>query len=110
MGWVPSPQKTKHFSSLRGPGLSLCGVDVPTTPDGAVSLPREVRRRLRAAMHAASRGQVSPELRGLLAYGYSMTGKHAYAVAVPGTARKLVEGIARAMNEPVRPFVEAWLG
>jgi serine/threonine protein kinase len=110
MGWVPSPQKTKHFSSLRGPGLSLCGVDVPTTPDGAVSLPREVRRRLRAAMHAASRGQVSPELRGLLAYGYSMTGKHAYAVAVPGTARKLVEGIARAMNESVRPFVEAWLG
>ena len=110
MGWVISKNKIRHWSSLRGGPLALCGILVPGKRGGRLELPRETKRRIRAAMHASHNGTLTSSGRGILGYGYSILGKHALATALPGTAQRSLRELARTIaQDSVNEFLDGWL-
>jgi serine/threonine protein kinase len=108
--WTVSPAKVRHWSSLRGAALVLCGIVVPGTRDGDLTLPREAARTARAAFHRARKGDVTRVIRGTLAYAYAITGRHALVAALPGSVQKQVRVLARLLApKHTDAFVEGWL-
>jgi hypothetical protein len=108
--WTASPNKVRHWSSLRGAALVLCGVTVPGSVDGDLTLPREAARTVRAAFHRAKQGDVTRTIRGTLAYAYAMTGRHSLIAVLPGKVQKQVRALSRAVAPGFSSaFFEGWL-
>lgn len=76
-GWKPNRKKTRRWRRGAHP-LVIVGIRVPEQIGGALTFPRSVRRRVRAALHrvkaAAPVEHPDPRDAGLLAYAYAVTG------------------------------------
>jgi hypothetical protein len=57
-GWKAHPQKTRFWDARSGGVLTLCGVNVPSWSGGTLTLPKSIRRRVRALLHRS--GWASP--------------------------------------------------
>jgi hypothetical protein len=108
-GWHLAAEKTRRWRFADGATLTLCGVQVPAQWDSRAQLPRDVRRRVRAALHAVRSDEVSKQSLGLLAYAYAVTGDHRYAAAVSSDVRRDIAKLASALGEDEARFLEDWL-
>jgi hypothetical protein len=91
-----NPRKTQSTSKQHRRAL----VGLILTPEGKVSLGRETKRHLRAALYRESRSELSPEdrssLRGMLAYAWSVE---------PSFVRAMVQHYGAAVFEQLElPF------
>ena len=113
--WTPSEKKTRHWSSARGGPFVLCGVVVPTSSETPCGLPREVRRRVRSAIHSFGRsnGQRSisdgSAARGLLSYAYAITGDLRILANIPCRIQELLLEIASALPGATQTTTDAFL-
>lgn len=74
-GWAIASHKSRRWMSADRTPLVLCGVEVPLAIAGACRLPREARRRARAALHAMRQGgQYDARAHGQLAWAFGATG------------------------------------
>lgn len=105
MGWSPKTTKTRRWNANRGKPLILCGIVLPTHPDGPLRLPREVQRRLRAALHNLGSKKFSPSDSGLIAYAYAVTSDP----SLLAHGRRL-ENFAEAVVGPIlsASFLDLW--
>ncbi len=111
-GWHVTTSKVRHWSEARGGPLILCGVQVPETETGRLRLPRDVRRRVRSAVHQARMGRPPAEVRGLLAYAYGIVGYHGLAALIPGQVQDAVRNVGAAVasgdTRLSDTFFDAW--
>ena len=74
-GWAIASHKTRRWLRADRAPLVLCGVEVPAGLAEPCRLPRESRRRARAAQHALRQGgPVEARTRGQLAWAFGATG------------------------------------
>lgn len=111
MGWRQAPEKTKRWHRWEGGPLTICGIEVPATRKGRLSLPRSVRRRIRSALHHYRTDEDTPEDRGLLAYAYTVTGDHGYRVLSSKETAENLRDFALGLapnDETADRVVETW--
>lgn len=114
--WDISPSKTRHWRIGRGGQLVLCGAVVPEAQEAKVQLPRDVRRRVRAACHVLSRDADDPKIvraaHGLLAYAYSISSDLRLLGYLPNEVRKTLTAIAQSLPGSsamtMEAFIEGW--
>lgn len=111
MGWALAEEKTRVWRASERRPLEICSLVVPRHVGGPLGLPREVRRRLRAALHHADTGAAMPEDVGLIAYAYAVSGEHPLRMRISPQTRDHVASIADALVPwSARPaFVRGWM-
>lgn len=113
--WTPAEKKTRHWSSARGGPLILCGVVVPASSEASCALPRDVRRRVRSAIHSLTRKhteRISVDNRqatGLLSYAYAITSDLRLLANVPCQIQELLLEIAGALPGATQATTEAFI-
>lgn len=112
-GWKLNAAKTDSWSAAQGSPLTICGIRVPGAHQKFPDLSRELKRNVRAALHAQnnSHGPELPVSRGMLAYAYHSTGNYAYRMAASIQTEDLVSSFGRSLgfrDEALRAFMEVW--
>lgn len=116
LGWELSPAKTRHWSATGGAPLILCGLSVPDEENGPISLPRDLRRRLRAACHILLQGDADIDARrrahGLVAYAYSVTSNLKLLAYFPNRTLSALTELGRllpgASEASTDAFLQGW--
>jgi len=114
--WKVAEEKTRHWRASRGSPLVLCGAVVPEAVEGKVNLPRDLRRRVRAACHllAHSDGNVESNRRahGTLAYAYSLSSDLKLLGYIPSKPYKILTEIAQCLPGAsalvTESFIDGW--
>jgi hypothetical protein len=109
-GWRPNRRKTHHWRAGSLP-LMVCGIKVPAEMDQPLALPRDVQRRVRAAVHRLGRshGQnlgATSEDQGLVAYAFAVTGDPALLAWQSRRVRRLAEAVAGYLYTD--EFIAGW--
>ncbi len=113
--WIPAKDKVRHWSSARGGPLVLCGVVVSPSAEGPCSLPREVRRRVRSAVHSLqhaaheSYDKDGAAAKGLISYAYAVTGDLRLTAIIPCKIREGLIEIAGALPGSNQATMESFL-
>lgn len=112
-GWKLNDSKTVFWTAEEGTPLTICGIRVPGPQQKFPDLSRDLKRKVRAALHAMSKASDSDlnESRGILAYAYFATGNFAYRMASSSDTARLVENLGRHLgykDDALRDFVGVW--
>lgn len=110
-GWMLNDSKTVFWSADERTPLTICGIRVPGPHQKFPDLSRDLKRKVRAALHATEKARDLDESRGMLAYAYFATGNFAYRMASSSDTARLVENLGRNLgykDDALRDFVGVW--